>query len=111
MMTPLIKDREKTFWIFQCLGWAGYASLRIFHGLTIDWGFNYFDTTAVATATGFILSTLLRYFYRPVKTRSLPVVVVAVVFFLRNFRAYIFRDRGDGGHALRSGRPFGSGLV
>lgn len=89
MMTPLLKDREKTFWLFQCLGWAGYALLRIFHGLTIDWGFNYFDTTAVATATGFVLSTLLRYFYRPVRTRSLPVVVVAVIFFCAIF-ALIF---------------------
>lgn len=81
MMASLVKTREQTFWVFQFLGWLGYACLRIFHGLTIDWGFNYFDTTAVATATGFVLSTILRYFYRPVRRRSLPVVVAAVVFF------------------------------
>lgn len=88
-MASLVKSREQTFWTFQCLGWAGYACLRIFHGLTIDWGFNYFDTTAVATATGFILSTVLRYAYRPLRKRSLPVVVVAVVFFCPVF-AMIF---------------------
>lgn len=89
MMTSLVRNREQTFWTFQCMGWAGYACLRIFHGLTIDWGFNYFDTTAVATATGFFLSTVLRYVYRPLRKRSLPVVMTAVVFFCPVF-AMIF---------------------
>lgn len=80
-MTPPFKDREKTFWTFQIIGWFGYACVRIFHGLTIDWGLDYFDTTAVATGTGFALSTVMRYLYRPVRTKPLPLVVAAAIFF------------------------------
>lgn len=63
------------FWTFQLLGWTGYAALRLFHGLTIGRGFDYVDTTAVATVTGFVLTLLMRLAYRPVRNRPLPVVV------------------------------------
>ncbi len=74
-------DRERTFWALQLIGWFGYACVRIFHGITIDWALNYFDTTAVAAVTGFVLSSLLRYFYRPLRNRPLPLVVAATLFF------------------------------
>lgn len=78
-MFTLFGSRARTFWVFQTAGWLGYALLRIFHGLTIDWGFDYFDTTVVATATGFVLTTALRYIYRPLKTRPLALVVPVVL--------------------------------
>ena len=81
MMTPLFRSREQTFWVFQGVGWLAYAAVRFFHGLTIGWGWDYIDTTVVATVTGFLLTTLLRYLYRPVRNRRLPVVVAATVLF------------------------------
>ncbi|RMF17368.1 MAG: hypothetical protein D6757_01375, partial [Alphaproteobacteria bacterium] len=85
----LIADRERTFWTLQLVGWFGYACVRIFHGITIDWALNYLDTTAVAAVTGFVLSSLLRYFYRPLRNRALPLVVAATLFFCTIF-ALIF---------------------
>ncbi len=79
------KARERAFWALQLAGWFGYACLRIFHGITIDWGLNYFNTSAVAAVTGFILSSILRYFYRPLVNRPLPLVVGAALFFSLSF--------------------------
>lgn len=67
------------FWTFQLLGWSGYAALRVFHGLTIGRGLDYFDTTAVATATGFVLTLAMRQIYRPIRNRPLPVVVAVAI--------------------------------
>ncbi len=79
------KARERAFWALQLAGWFGYACLRIFHGITIDWGLNYFNTSAVAAVTGFVLSSILRYFYRPLVNRPLPLVVGAALFFSLSF--------------------------
>ncbi len=84
-----LADRERTFWTFQLVGWFGYACVRIFHGITIDWALNYLDTTAVAAVTGFVLSSLLRYFYQPLRNRALPLVVAATLVFCSVF-ALIF---------------------
>ncbi|GAB4570982.1 MAG: hypothetical protein Tsb008_01120 [Rhodothalassiaceae bacterium] len=88
-MRMLFRDREKTFWLFQLVGWAGYALLRIFHGLTIDLGFNYYDTTAVATLTGLVLTSVLRHFYRPLRNRP-PAVVVSAAILLCALFALLF---------------------
>lgn len=84
-MPPPFRNRAKTFWLFQLVGWTGYAMIRVFHGLTIDLGFDYFDTTTVATITGFILTSVMRYFYRPLRQRPLPVVVIVAIFFCAIF--------------------------
>ncbi|RMD86595.1 MAG: sensor histidine kinase [Alphaproteobacteria bacterium] len=80
-MTPIFRSREQAFWMFQGFGWLAYAAVRFFHGLTIGWGWDYIDTTMVATVTGFLLTTILRYLYRPIRNRPLAVVVAATILF------------------------------
>ncbi len=73
------KNKRQAFWIMQTLGWLGYGFLRLFNGLFHDQSFEYWKPSAIAMATGFILTLIFRPILKSVRTRSVPAVIFTVI--------------------------------
>ncbi len=77
-MNKLFSNRERTFWVFQCVGWSGYVMVRMFQGLTMGQEMDkYFQLTVTAMIAGFALSIGMRHIYRRVRNLAIPLVLLA----------------------------------
>jgi len=73
-------NRSKTFWLFQAMGWSGYVLLRMFNGAINQQELvGYFFWVLVGAAAGLVLTSLLRYIYRAVRTQRMAVVLFFAV--------------------------------
>jgi signal transduction histidine kinase len=84
LLGTFFADRNKTFWIFQLVGWLGYVLVRVFHSLTAissfdEFGFN-FPVVLPVAVIGIFLTWLLRFVYQRVRDTSLLIIFfVAIV--------------------------------
>jgi len=79
-MNRFFGSKERTFWTFQAVGWAGYSLVRAFQWMINGFdAFQYMPMVFVATVTGFLLSLILRHMYRLVRDAKLSVILVTVV--------------------------------
>lgn len=100
----LLHHREATFWALQALGWSAYFIAQYVAALLSPEKnpghlTAYVYVLLVAAATGFVLSSLLRYAYRRVRDRS-PTLVVATVLVLVYSAALIWRVFINGAYAV-----------
>ncbi|WP_374764081.1 sensor histidine kinase [Yunchengibacter salinarum] len=80
MMAGLFSNRDRTFWTLQAIGWSGYALVRMFHAMTVGWHpLDYYPLVLFAMVFGFLLSTLMRYLYRPLRDRPMLAVLPLVL--------------------------------
>jgi two-component system, LytTR family, sensor kinase len=99
----LLRHREASFWALQALGWsayfiAQYVAARLSPERNPGHLTAYVYVLLVAAASGFVVSSLLRYAYRRVRDRS-PAVVVATVLALVYAGALIWRVFINGAYA------------
>lgn len=100
----LLRHREASFWALQSLGWSAYFIAQYVSALVnperMDPGAlsTYVCVLVVAAASGFLLTSLLRYAYRRVRDRS-PTVVVVTVLLLVYVAALIWRIAINGAYA------------
>ncbi len=104
----MLRHREASFWALQALGWsayfiAQYVAARLSPEKTPGHLTAYVYVLLVAAASGFVVSSLLRYAYRRVRDRS-PTVVVATVLVLVYFGALVWRVFINGGYAVFLGQ-------
>jgi len=79
-MERFLGTKERTFWTFQCVGWLGYALVRIFHGMTGGpLPPNYVTVIFLAICIGFPMTILMRYIYRQVRDKPLQLVLMTVL--------------------------------
>lgn len=79
-MLGLFANKERTFWVFQICGWAGYFLVRLFGGMTTYYSASeYWRMSVVATLIGFVLSLIIRYIYRTFQRRALPIVLLVTL--------------------------------
>jgi len=80
-MERFFGTKERTFWTFQVLGWLGYVVVRMFVRITggAELG-PFIGVILVATLIGLIMTSGMRYVYRPALELKLPVVIVLVLF-------------------------------
>lgn len=80
IVNRLFGTKEATFWTFQLFGWSGYFLVRTFQATT-----NQQELSAVslqylvAVLIGISMTIVLRYVYRIVREKPLPVVLAVVV--------------------------------
>jgi signal transduction histidine kinase len=73
--------REIAFWSLQCLGWSAYFVAQYVAALFYPEMLGahklqaYLGVIGIAAATGFVISSCLRYLFRRIRDRSLAVVV------------------------------------
>ncbi|MCJ9427936.1 sensor histidine kinase [Kordiimonas marina] len=78
-MDNLFGSKERTFWIFQIVGWIGYSFVRMFQWMVNGWDFEqYFTMVLAATLIGFVMTVGLRYLYQRVQNMNLIAVLVTV---------------------------------
>ena len=104
----LLRHREASFWALQALGWsayfiAQYVAARLSPEKYPGHLAAYVYVLLVAAASGFLVSSLLRYAYRRVRDRS-PTVVVATVLVLVYCAALIWRVMINGAYAVFLGQ-------
>ena len=73
------KNKRRAFWILQILGWFGYGLLRLFNGWFHDQSFEYWKPSAIAMATGFIITLIFRPILKSITARSVPAVIFTVI--------------------------------
>lgn len=91
------RDKKRAFWILQTLGWLGYGFLRLFNGWLHDQSYEYWKPSAIAMATGFILTLIFRPILKSVRTRPVPSVIFTVII-VSVFFALIFSAIETIGH-------------
>lgn len=80
-MNRFFGTRERTFWTFQVLGWAGYGLVRSFSAYAIGFDLRYYSTLiVVAILIGLSMTTAMRYIYRVARNWPLPVQLPLVIF-------------------------------
>ena len=81
----LLRHREASFWTLQALGWSAYFIAQYVSAIISPEHLEpaglarYTRVLIVAAASGFLLSSLLRYAYRRVRDQPPAVVVVTVL--------------------------------
>ena len=76
----LFSSKERTFWMFQVVGWTGYALLRTFQAITSGQELYYYSWfVGVATLVGFGMTTLMRHLYRLVRGWPLQWLLLCVM--------------------------------
>lgn len=79
-MDRFFGTRERTFWTFQALGWAGYGLVRSFSAFAIGWDLRYYSALIiVAMLIGLVMTTGMRYVYRLARDWPLPLILPLVV--------------------------------
>lgn len=81
----------------QTLGWLGYGFLRLFNGWLHDQSYEYWKPSAIAMATGFIITLIFRPLLKSVRARSVPAVIFTVII-VSVFFALIFSAIETIGH-------------
>jgi len=71
--------KERAFWILQLAGWSAYGSLRFFNGLAGGFSFEYWKPSVIASVVGLLLSLIYRHILRPIRGRSIQVMVSRVI--------------------------------
>lgn len=104
VLDRLFRDKNSAFWILQLFGWTGYFILRVFTAVT--YGVELADYASRAfwlMVVGLGLSIIMRYIYRQIRTKPLPVVSITAVvtsvlfgglFSFIEVKYIIFDDRG-----------------
>ena len=80
VLDRLFRDKNRAFWILQLFGWTGYFILRVFTAITF--GAELADYAARAfwlMVVGLGLSIVMRYIYRQIRAKPLPVVSITAV--------------------------------
>lgn len=77
--SDFFKNKSRAFWILQTLGWLGYGFLRLFNGWLHDQSYEYWKPSAIAMATGFVITLIFRPILKSVRTRSVPAVIFTVI--------------------------------
>ncbi|NVJ99817.1 MAG: histidine kinase [Alphaproteobacteria bacterium] len=73
-------SKERTFWTFQALGWAGYGLVRTFQAMTLQSDLRFHSLLILAAIViGLIMTTVMRYGYRLVREWPLPAVLLCVI--------------------------------
>ena len=121
----LLRNREASFWTLQAIGWGAYFIAQFVSALFYPEKLGpakhagYIYVLVVAAASGFVLSSLLRYVYRRVRDRS-PAVVATTVLAIVYVAALVWRLFINGAyvvfmseHELLDGwaRIFAGGLI
>jgi two-component system, LytTR family, sensor kinase len=79
-MDKFFGTKERTFWSFQAVGWAGYAVVRIFVRVTGGLDLvSFLGVIVAATIIGLIMSTGMRYIYRLALDLKLPALILLVI--------------------------------
>lgn len=79
-MNRFFGTKDRTFWTFQALGWAGYGLVRTFQALTIGFDLRYYSMLILGTIIiGLTMTTMMRYIYRMIRDLPLPAVLLLVV--------------------------------
>ena len=79
-MDQILVNRNKTFWLFQIVGWLGYSLLRSFISIVSNnTDIGYVGFILLATVVGLILTTVLRYGYRQLRTWPITIALSLVV--------------------------------
>jgi signal transduction histidine kinase len=92
----LLRRREVFFWALQAIGWGAYFTAQFVSALFYPEKFGparhtgYLYVLIVAAASGFAISSVLRYIYRRVRDRS-PGVVAATVIAIVYVAALVWR--------------------
>ena len=85
-MNNLLADKQKTYWLFQAVGWSGYALFRLFTGYTNGYYLNeYAGLALIMTLAGFGSSLILRQVYKRTRLLSLIISMVAAVLLSTGF--------------------------
>ena len=106
----LLRHREAAFWALQTLGWSAFFIAQYVAALVnpevLAPGHRpaYPYVLLVAAASGFGLSSLLRYAYRRVRDRS-PLVVIATVLLLVYASGLIWRVFINGAYVVFMNQP------
>ncbi len=80
MMDRLLADKQRTFWLFQAMGWGGYALFRLFTGYANGYFLSeYVGITIMMTFVGFLSSLMLRQLYRQTRAISLFLSIGAAL--------------------------------
>lgn len=79
-MKTFFRNKRQAFWTLQIGGWLGYGLMRMSQGLAFGNNLDYASFAVAATLIGFVLSLIMRCFYRRLRTaplsRILPTVLV-----------------------------------
>jgi glucose-6-phosphate-specific signal transduction histidine kinase len=78
-LRPLLSTRERQFWTLQVVGWVGYFLAAYLGALAYEKPTSYYTVLVVAAVAGFILTALLRLFYRPLWHRPPMTIVVSIL--------------------------------
>src|ERR1043165_7927458 len=73
----LNKNRNLTFWSLHALGWSAYAISQYLGALLYGKAVAYIKVIAIASISGFILSSWLRYLFRWLWNNP-PAVMISV---------------------------------
>ncbi len=103
----ILRDKNVAFWTLQLAGWFGYGLVRWLNGLARGWEFEYLYPSIVAMIAGFLITLGMRYVFRLIRNRGVPVIVT-ISFFLSILLAIAFSAIEVWGHTtfyLREWRP------
>jgi sensor histidine kinase YesM len=106
---PFFADKNRSFWILQSVGWAGYFVLHTLSGIANAMGWSFVLHTALLTATGYSITLLMGAIFKRL-IRMRPVITWAVSITLVLLAAAIFSAIWTWSHAtfVRPGfRPEG----
>ncbi|MBL4639936.1 MAG: histidine kinase [Kordiimonadaceae bacterium] len=75
----LFRSKERIFWAFQVFGWFGYLLVRVSNRMVTVGDVDAVPLYAAVAVFGFILTSYLRLFYRRLKERPFPVILLAIL--------------------------------
>jgi two-component system LytT family sensor kinase len=78
-MTGILGNRDRQFWFLQFFGWSAYFAATYVGAITYEKPASYINIIAVASISGFILATPLRYLYRRLWSRSPAAILTTTL--------------------------------
>lgn len=85
-MDRFFGTKERTFWSFQALGWAGYGLVRTFQALTLQSDLRFHSILILAAIfIGLSMTTVMRYIYHLIREWPLPAILLFVIVICATF--------------------------
>ncbi len=79
MLIELFKNRERSFWILNLLGWGGYTVAAYLGALAHEKPDTYIAVSIAAGVMGFVITIPMRYAYRRLWTKSPWHIAIGMV--------------------------------